>query len=296
MALISCPECNKQISDKATSCPNCGFPIKSNIVEWDIEDERQKEKEKRIFVDSLEEIKSLKKNHSRKKKSQGSKENGLSWTNFFWILAVTIIVLIIVLIKTDNEDYNYSSNSYSQKNYNLSNVKIKYSVRTLNVREKSDEKSKVLKTLKLNEKVLTAGNVQNGFITILKSDSSFLGWCADKYLKDSPLSKNQVEKAEKKKEELKESQQNAWKNKLDKVTAHVMAREFVEQSLKSPGSAKYPWESSDDVTTYLGNQIYIVKSYVDSQNGFGALIRTNFTVKLEQTSNENWTLLDIDFY
>ena len=98
------------------------------------------------------------------------------------------------------------------------------------------------------------------------------------------------------KEELKESQQNAWKNKLDKVTAHVMAREFVEQSLKSPGSAKYPWESSDDVTTYLGNQIYIVKSYVDSQNGFGALIRTNFTVKLEQTSNENWTLLDIDFY
>ena len=200
MALISCPECNKQISDKATSCPNCGFPIKSNIVEWDIEDERQKEKEKRIFVDSLEEIKSLKKNHSRKKKSQGSKENGLSWTNFFWILAVTIIVLIIVLIKTDNEDYNYSSNSYSQKNYNLSNVKIKYSVRTLNVREKSDEKSKVLKTLKLNEKVLTAGNVQNGFITILKSDSSFLGWCADKYLKDSPLSKNQVEKAEKKKE------------------------------------------------------------------------------------------------
>ena len=25
--LISCPECNKQISDKAVSCPNCGYPI-----------------------------------------------------------------------------------------------------------------------------------------------------------------------------------------------------------------------------------------------------------------------------
>lgn len=24
MALISCPECNKQISDKAVSCPHCG--------------------------------------------------------------------------------------------------------------------------------------------------------------------------------------------------------------------------------------------------------------------------------
>lgn len=27
MALINCPECNKQISDSATNCPNCGFPL-----------------------------------------------------------------------------------------------------------------------------------------------------------------------------------------------------------------------------------------------------------------------------
>lgn len=29
MALINCPECNKEISDKAASCPNCGCPINS---------------------------------------------------------------------------------------------------------------------------------------------------------------------------------------------------------------------------------------------------------------------------
>lgn len=29
MALISCPECGKEISDKAISCPNCGYPINS---------------------------------------------------------------------------------------------------------------------------------------------------------------------------------------------------------------------------------------------------------------------------
>lgn len=28
MALVECPECKKQISDKAVSCPNCGFPLK----------------------------------------------------------------------------------------------------------------------------------------------------------------------------------------------------------------------------------------------------------------------------
>ena len=27
MALIKCPECGKEISDKATNCINCGFPI-----------------------------------------------------------------------------------------------------------------------------------------------------------------------------------------------------------------------------------------------------------------------------
>lgn len=27
MALITCPECGKQISDKAASCPGCGYPL-----------------------------------------------------------------------------------------------------------------------------------------------------------------------------------------------------------------------------------------------------------------------------
>lgn len=32
MALIKCPECGKEISDKAASCPNCGFPISETKV------------------------------------------------------------------------------------------------------------------------------------------------------------------------------------------------------------------------------------------------------------------------
>lgn len=31
MALMNCPECNHQVSDKATFCPNCGFPIKETV-------------------------------------------------------------------------------------------------------------------------------------------------------------------------------------------------------------------------------------------------------------------------
>ena len=33
MALIKCSECGKEISDKATSCPNCGCPINGEVDE-----------------------------------------------------------------------------------------------------------------------------------------------------------------------------------------------------------------------------------------------------------------------
>ena len=31
MALINCPECGREISDKAVSCPHCGYPINNSI-------------------------------------------------------------------------------------------------------------------------------------------------------------------------------------------------------------------------------------------------------------------------
>lgn len=33
MALIKCNECGKMVSDKATKCPHCGYPLKSNVTE-----------------------------------------------------------------------------------------------------------------------------------------------------------------------------------------------------------------------------------------------------------------------
>ena len=30
MALKNCPECDKEVSDKAKNCPNCGYPLIEN--------------------------------------------------------------------------------------------------------------------------------------------------------------------------------------------------------------------------------------------------------------------------
>lgn len=31
MTLIPCPECDKEVSDRARACPNCGFPVAEEI-------------------------------------------------------------------------------------------------------------------------------------------------------------------------------------------------------------------------------------------------------------------------
>lgn len=46
MALIHCPECDKEVSDKASSCPNFGFPLKTGG-----EEEKREKREELICPD-----------------------------------------------------------------------------------------------------------------------------------------------------------------------------------------------------------------------------------------------------
>ena len=48
MALITCPECGKQVSEKATNCPNCGFPISGYEVQT-IEQTGKKFKKQKLY-------------------------------------------------------------------------------------------------------------------------------------------------------------------------------------------------------------------------------------------------------
>lgn len=32
MALIKCPECSRDVSDKATTCPSCGYPLRASRI------------------------------------------------------------------------------------------------------------------------------------------------------------------------------------------------------------------------------------------------------------------------
>lgn len=70
--------------------------------------------------------------------------------------------------------------------------------------------------------------------------------------------------------------------------AWTYMKEFVRQRLKSPSTAEFPFGGHRDVTA-LGNRRYLVDSYVDSQNSFGATLRTKFRGVIRETPG-GWEL------
>lgn len=56
-----------------------------------------------------------------------------------------------------------------------------------------------------------------------------------------------------------------------KAYAWICAKDAVKDNLKAPSTAKFPGYDENNVK-HIENEIFIIKSYVDSQNGFGAIL------------------------
>ena len=86
-------------------------------------------------------------------------------------------------------------------------------------------------------------------------------------------------------------------HKQDNFTAYYMMEGFVKDRLKSPKTADFPGtlDGRDKHVTYLKNQKYRIVSYVDSQNSFGALIRTHFIGEIEQIEKDRWQMNSLVF-
>ncbi|MDW5288752.1 hypothetical protein [Formosa sp. PL04] len=80
-------------------------------------------------------------------------------------------------------------------------------------------------------------------------------------------------------------------NYFSKEDAVYASQKFVESRLKSPKSADF--QPMFQAKVESENDIYTINSYVDSQNGFGAIIRSNYIVKLKRKPNGDVSLLDI---
>lgn len=75
--------------------------------------------------------------------------------------------------------------------------------------------------------------------------------------------------------------------------AYDMAKDFVTRRLKCPRTAKWPWFVKENHTRHLGNGRYQISSYLDAQNGFGALIRVHFVCIVQHISGSRWRLISL---
>lgn len=82
------------------------------------------------------------------------------------------------------------------------------------------------------------------------------------------------------------SSSSAYLSEDVKATLWALAEKAVKNELKAPSTAKFPASyGSDGVSFGKSGDLYYVTAYVDAENGFGATLRTGFTVyaKLDGT-------------
>jgi hypothetical protein len=85
----------------------------------------------------------------------------------------------------------------------------------------------------------------------------------------------------------------------DNTLAFVMSQDFIKRQLKSPSTAKFPYTTDRDVsvTQYVheGKCAFTVRTYVDAQNSFGAIVRQNFRVDVspDDATGNSWSLINI---
>lgn len=89
---------------------------------------------------------------------------------------------------------------------------------------------------------------------------------------------------EKEKQDAIDDAKKAERECSEPITALLMSQSSIERKLKPPSSADFPYviDSNDGVKTkYMGDCTHKVWSYVDSENSFGAMIRTKYFVEIK---------------
>ena len=75
--------------------------------------------------------------------------------------------------------------------------------------------------------------------------------------------------------------ENTSEVKIDlKIDGLDYARRLMTNQLKAPSTADYPWGGPGHPSTLINDTTIKIVDYVDSQNSFGAMIRTNYSVTI----------------
>ena len=95
---------------------------------------------------------------------------------------------------------------------------------------------------------------------------------------------------------------NVQSNLPTNASSYSIAKEIILSSLKTPSTAEFPSRGMFDETSPYSvaqeGDVYTVVSFVDAQNEFGAMIRSEWLVKLRFVGGDayestSWEVLDV---
>lgn len=114
--------------------------------------------------------------------------------------------------------------------------------------------------------------------------------------------KEEAERIEKERKEAEEKAAEAEKNKNilsgeEQAFAKDYAKQCVDKILKAPSTADYPGSWLDPYNDWgmsKLNNLVTVASYVDSENSYGAMIRSTFRMQM-QINDSTWSVTYFEF-
>ncbi|MEX0685754.1 MAG: SH3 domain-containing protein [Balneolales bacterium] len=172
----------------------------------------------------------------------------------------------------------------------------RFSNTSLNIRSGPGTNYKTISALDPGEQIRVLAD-SIGWLNIRSVENDAEGWVSESYTSEISGLANWLneQKAEQQRQRAAE-RATAWQRQDNSNAAYINIEDFVEDRLVSPSTAEFPGvlDGRRDHVQYLGNHRYRIRSYVDSQNRFGATLRTHFVGEIRQTSERNWRLESLE--
>lgn len=289
MALIKCSECGRDVSDKAPACPYCGCPMEDIIsnsgkgkpfLEGSTQESNSRENEAQCVETpsdaSAEQTDSTAKGDS----------NSVEVASVLVVIALLLFGLYFAVQIPYKNNIKSKAEEFGLKDVGVSlHYKLSCGWWDANISCSNFESLSYAEMFEVEKEIDSIPHVFSGYFISNGSKYDIYGYTETIY-KDGVSIYDNYSGSNAKKDYTtgNYSGQSSASVTHTNVEAFTCAEEIVEGNLKAPSTARF-CKVTEATVTALGGGEYEVKGWVDAENSFGAMIRSEFTVTYTALKN-----------